>query len=269
MHMLYITWDIDPEIISSPIAIRYYGLLFASAFLSGYFVLNRMFRNEQVNKEWLDSVLMYVIIGAVAGARIGHCVFYDWAYFQNHLLEIFLPVQFEPEFRFTGFLGLASHGAAIGIILALWLWSRKVSKKSIIWILDRVVITVALGGFFIRMGNLMNSEIIGQPTDLPWGFIFKQVDDLPRHPSQLYEALSYITIFLVLNFLYWKKKWGERSGAIFGLFLILLFAARFLIEFVKENQVAFEDGLYFNMGQLLSIPFIFGGIYFLIRAKKT
>lgn len=264
----YIVWDIDPEIISSPIAIRYYGLLFACAFISGYYVLQKMFERDSVSKEWLDSVLMYVIIGTVAGARIGHCLFYDWAYFKDHILEIFLPVQFEPEFHFTGFQGLASHGATIGIILALWLWSRKISKKHILWILDRVVVTAALGAFFIRFGNLMNSEIIGGPTDVPWAFIFSQVDDLPRHPTQVYEALAYLTIFLILAFLYWKKDWNNKLGGLFGVFLILLFGFRFGIEFMKENQVAFEDAMALNMGQILSIPFILIGFYFLSKSKQ-
>jgi phosphatidylglycerol:prolipoprotein diacylglycerol transferase len=265
----YIIWDIDPEIISSPISIRYYGMLFASAFIAGYYILQRMFKQDNVPNEWLDSVLMHTIIGTVAGARIGHCLFYDWAYFKNHILEIFLPVAFEPELHFTGFQGLASHGAAIGIIIALFIWSRKVSKKNILWILDRVVVAVASGAFFIRMGNLMNSEIIGEPTTVAWAFVFKYVDGMPRHPTQVYEALAYLTIFIILAFLFWKKDWSKRQGGIFGLFLILLFGFRFCIEFMKENQVSFEDSMALNMGQWLSIPFVLIGAYFLARSKKS
>jgi|TARA_B110000879_G_scaffold106054_1_gene142783 prolipoprotein diacylglyceryl transferase len=265
----YIIWDIDPEIISSPISIRYYGMLFASAFIAGYYLLQRMFKQDDVPNEWLDSVLMHTIIGTVAGARIGHCLFYDWAYFKDHILEIFLPVAFEPELHFTGFQGLASHGAAIGIIIALFIWSRKVSKKNILWILDRVVVAVASGAFFIRMGNLMNSEIIGEPTTVAWAFVFKYVDGMPRHPTQVYEALAYLTIFIILAFLFWKKDWSKRQGGIFGLFLILLFGFRFCIEFMKENQVSFEDSMALNMGQWLSIPFVLIGAYFLARSKKS
>ncbi len=265
----YIIWDINPEIISSPISIRYYGMLFACAFIVGYYLLQKMFERDNVPNEWLDSVLMHTIIGTVAGARIGHCLFYDWAYFKDHILEIFLPVAFEPEFHFTGFQGLASHGAAIGIIFALFLWSRKVSKKSILWILDRVVVTVASGAFFIRMGNLMNSEIIGEPTSVPWAFVFKYVDEIPRHPTQVYEGLAYLCIFLILAFLFWKKDWSKRQGGVFGLFLILLFGFRFCIEFMKENQVSFEDSMALNMGQWLSIPFVLIGAYFLMKSKKT
>ena len=264
-----IIWDIDPEIISSPISLRYYGLLFACAFLSGYYVLQHIFKKDKVPQEWLDSVLMYVIIGTVAGARIGHCLFYDWAYFKNHILEIFLPVAFEPEFHFTGFQGLASHGAGIGIIISLYLWSRKISKKNILWIFDRVAITIALGAFFIRMGNLMNSEIIGMATDVPWAFIFTAVDDIPRHPTQIYEALSYLSFFLILFTLFTKGKWSKKVGATFGLFLILQFVTRILLEFLKEDQVAFEQSMTLNMGQILSIPFVLVGAFFLWRGLNT
>ncbi|MBD81366.1 MAG: prolipoprotein diacylglyceryl transferase [Crocinitomicaceae bacterium] len=264
-NLLHIVWDIDPEIISSPISLRYYGLLFATAFISGYYVLQKIFENDKVKAEWLDSILMYVIIGTVAGARLGHCFLYDWEYFQHHLLEIFLPVRFEPEFEFIGYRGLASHGAAVGIIASAWLWSKRISKKPVLWILDRIVITVALGGFFIRMGNLMNSEIIGLPSDLPWAFVFKQLDEIPRHPTQLYEAFSYLTIFIILFFLHFKKKLYLETGKIFGTFLILLFGIRLILEQLKENQSAFEDAMLINMGQLLSIPFILAGIFLILR----
>ena len=268
MSLLHIIWDIDPEIISSPISLRYYGLCFALAFVLGYYVLQKIFKRDGVPEEWLDSILLYVILGTVIGARLGHCIFYDWDYFQNHILEIFLPFRFEPEIEFIGFRGLASHGAAIGIIVSTWLWTKKVSKKSLLWILDRVVITVSIGAVFVRLGNLMNSEIIGLPTDLPWAFVFTRIDDLPRHPAQLYESLSYLIIFITLYFLHFTKKWYDKPGKIFGLFLILLFGARAFIETFKENQSDFESAMYLNMGQILSIPFILFGIYLIIKKSK-
>lgn len=280
VNLLTVIWDLDPEIISSPISLRYYGLCFAGAFVAGFYVLQKIFKDDGVPAEWLDSILMYVIIGTVAGARIGHCVFYDWEYFQHHLLEIFLPVRFSPEFEFIGYRGLASHGAAFSIIFAVWLWSKRISKRNFLWALDRVVITVALGGFFIRLGNFLNSEIIGKPTDLPWGFVFKRayfnnqeiasgLHLVPRHPSQLYEAFSYLSIFAILIFLHYKKQWHLKTGKIFGLFLVLLFGMRLIIENLKRNQVDFEETMFLNMGQLLSIPFILAGIYLLIRKTDT
>lgn len=260
MELLKIIWTVEPDIISSPLTIRWYGLLFASAFLLGYYVLQHIFKKEGVPEEWLDKVLLYVMVGTVVGARLGHVFFYDWAYYSQNLMEI-------PQV-WKG--GLASHGAAIGIILALWLFSRKVTKKPILWILDRVVITVALGGFFIRLGNLMNHEIIGKPADVPWAFVFTRIDNIPRHPSQLYEALCYLVIFGVLFFLWKKKEWGRVNGKLFGLFLVLLFSVRFMIEFVKENQSAFEQDLPLNMGQILSIPFVLFGLGLLfVKQKKA
>lgn len=269
----YINWNPDPEIFNIlGISVRWYGLLFAMAFLLGYKVTEKMFKHENLPLPWLDKLFLYVIIATVAGARLGHCLFYDFAYFKDHILEIFLPVRFEPSFKFIGFQGLASHGAAIGIISALWYYSRKVSKKSIFWILDRVVLPIALSGFFIRMGNLMNSEIIGVQTDMPWGFKFLRASvanpEIPRHPSQLYEALWYLLSFGVLSYMYWKTTIKERSGVLFGSFLVLVFAARFFIEFVKENQEAFEDSMTLNMGQILSIPFVLIGAVVILYALR-
>lgn len=271
----YINWDPSPEIFNIlGISIRWYGLLFAMAFLMGYKVTEKMFKHEGLPQLWLDKLFLYVIIATVAGARLGHCLFYDFAYFKDHIIEIFLPFRFEPSFKFIGFQGLASHGAAIGIISALFYYSKKISKKSVFWILDRVVLAIALSGFFIRMGNLMNSEIIGLQTDVPWGFKFLKASianpEIPRHPSQLYEALWYLASFGILSYMYWKTNVKEKSGILFGSFLILVFVARFLIEFVKENQEAFEDAMTLNMGQILSIPFIFIGAGVIIyRLKKS
>lgn len=271
--MLYfINWNVDPEIFNLGfISIRYYGVLFALSFAFGYCIEKKMFLSEGLSVDWVDKLWLYVAIATVIGARLGHCFFYEWDYYSQHPLEMILPFRISP-FRFTGFAGLASHGAAIGIIVGLWYYSKKVSKKSIFWILDRAVIPVALAAFFIRTGNLMNSEIIGLPTDMPWGFRFLHSDvpnpETPRHPAQLYEAIFYLISFFVLMYLYWRTNVKQKQGFIFGSFLILIFAARFIIEFVKENQEAWEDGMVLNMGQWLSIPFVVLGIFMLWYSGK-
>lgn len=267
--MLYfINWDISPELFNlGAISIRYYSLLFALGFVFGYKVEEKMFKSEGLSIVWLDKLWLYVAIATIIGARLGHCLFYEWAYYSQHPIEMILPVRFTPEFKFTGFQGLASHGAAIGIIAGLWYYSKKISKKSIFWILDRAVVPVALAAFFIRMGNLMNSEIIGLPTDMPWGFRFinsgMSDPEIPRHPAQLYEAICYLISFFVLMYLYWRTNVRQKQGFIFGSFLILIFTVRFIIEFVKENQEAWENGMALNMGQWLSIPFVLAGIFML------
>lgn len=282
MHLLnYIDWNPDPEIFNiGGISIRWYGLLFVSGFIIGTKIMERMFAHERINKEWVEPLFMYMIIATLVGARLGHVFFYDWAYFQHHLLEIILPIRHHEgssmlfglikDWEIIGYRGLASHGGAIGIIIALWLFSKRVSKKPILWILDRIVVPTALAGAFIRLGNLMNSEIIGSPTDLAWGFRFLSagvVDpETPRHPSQIYEALCYLITFATLMHLYWKTTVKDKLGFLFGVFLVMVFTARFFIEFVKENQEAFEDGMALNMGQWLSIPFVLIGLYFLFRA---
>ena len=254
-----ITWNVDPEIFRiGSFAIRWYGLLFALGFVFGYIIMGSIFKKEKIPQKLLDTLTMYMVIGTVAGARLGHCLFYEPEFYLSHPLNI-LKI-------WEG--GLASHGAAVGIIIALYFFSRKV-KKSFLWIIDRVVIVVALAGFFIRMGNLMNSEIYGVETSLPWGFIFvRWGETVPKHPTQIYEALSYLLIFVLLYAIYQRKGIKLKDGYIFGLFLILLFSARFLIEFIKEPQVGFEDNMALNMGQLLSIPFVLLGIVILIWSKK-
>jgi prolipoprotein diacylglyceryl transferase len=266
MLSLFINWDVDPELFSlGALSIRYYGLLFALAFVAGYKIEERMFKSEGLSVEWLNKLWIYVAVATIVGARLGHCFFYDWAYYREHLVEVFLPFRLSPEFRFTGFQGLASHGAGIGIIAGLWYYSRKVSKRSILWILDRAVVPIALAGCFIRLGNLMNSEIIGLPTDRPWGFLFVNAHGVdgpvvPRHPSQLYEAICYLISFGVLLYFYWRTRAKEREGFLFGMFLILIFTCRFFIEFLKENQEDFEASMLLNMGQVLSLPFILTGV---------
>lgn len=217
-----------------------------------------IFLKEKKSENDLNDLVMYMIIGTVAGARIGHCLFYNPAYYLSNPIEILMI--------WHG--GLASHGAAIGIIISLYLYSKKHKDQAYLWIFDRVVITVALAGFFIRTGNLFNSEIVGIPADVPWSFIFASIDQYPRHPAQLYEALAYLSIFIVL-FNYYRIKNGKtRDGFIFGLFLVSVFTFRFFVEFIKENQTYFEKDLFLNMGQLLSIPLIIAGIVLIIRARQ-
>lgn len=251
----FVTWNVSPEIFSiGSLHIRWYGLLFASAFVVGYLIFTRMFKKEGVPMELLDKLTLYMVLGTIIGARLGHCLFYEPEYYLRNPIEILK----------TWHGGLASHGAAIGILLALYLFCRK-SKKSYFWILDRIVIVVALAGLFIRTGNLMNSEIYGVQTNLPWGFVFVRAGEvLPKHPTQLYEGLSYFFIFCLLYFLYNKKINKLKEGTLFSLFLILVFVARFLIEFVKEDQESFESTMSLNMGQLLSIPFILTGVLILV-----
>lgn len=253
-----IVWDVNPEIFSlGQFAVRWYGLLFASGFVFGYFIMGHIFKQEKIPAKMLDTLTTYMVVGTVIGARLGHCLFYEPAYYLADPIKI-LKV-------WEG--GLASHGAAIGILIALWLFVRK-AKKPYIWILDRIVIVVALAGFFIRMGNLMNSEIYGVETNLPWGFIFARWGEtVPKHPTQIYEGLSYLAIFGMLYFLYHKKGSAIKPGLLFGLFLSVLFFMRFIIEFIKESQVGFEDTMALNMGQLLSIPFILAGLYLLTIYK--
>ncbi|MGD9489042.1 MAG: prolipoprotein diacylglyceryl transferase [Calditrichaceae bacterium] len=254
-----VRWDVDPEIFRIGIfAIRWYSLLFMASFVVGLYIMKRIFDQEKKPIADLDELLMYMLFGTIIGARLGHCLFYDPGYYLSNPIEI-LKV-------WKG--GLASHGAAIGILTALFLFIKKKPAYSYLWIVDRVVITVALAGFFIRTGNLFNSEIIGRPTDLPWSFIFVKVDMIPRHPAQIYEALAYLLIFVFLYKLYQAKKEKTASGSLLGWFLIFIFGFRFFIEFLKEDQSAFEQGMLLNMGQLLSIPLIILGIYLLIRAGK-
>ncbi len=262
MHLLIVPWNPDPEIFRiGSFAIRWYGLLFASGFLFGYIIMKKMFSNEGLGDDVLDRLTIYMAIGTILGARLGHCLFYEPDFYLKHPLEILMI--------WHG--GLASHGAAIGILLALWMFVKK-EKKDYLWILDRIAVVVALAGFLIRMGNLMNSEIYGKETTVPWGFVFLRNNEMvPKHPTQIYEGLAYLLIFFLLYRIYWKTKGKSYQGLLIGLFLVLVFSARFFIEFVKENQVPFEAGLKLNMGQSLSIPFVIGGIGVLIwsfRNKK-
>lgn len=246
-----------------------YGLLFVTGLIIGYFVIKRMFDKEGVPEAWLDSLLIYIVIATVVGARLGHVFFYDWDYYKDNLSEI--PKVWEG--------GLASHGGAVAILIALFIYSKKVSKLPMFWILDRIVAPIAIAACFIRLGNLVNHEIVGVPTDLPWGFKFwNERDNLDfingdfvhvfRHPAQLYESIAYFLIFLVLLRLFWKTNLKQKQGFIFGVFLIVLWGARFLIEFVKIGQAARDEGMILNTGQWLSVPFIIAGFVIIYLANK-
>lgn len=264
-------WDIDPVIfyITDSFPLKYYGLFFVTGLLIAYYIVKRVYEKENIPVEHLDKLLVYVVVGTIVGARLGHCLFYDPDYYLSRPLEIFLPIaKVNGSYEFVGFQGLASHGGALGVLLAIIRYSRKYKTK-LLWILDRVAIGGPVTGAFIRLGNFMNSEIYGKPTNGNWGVVFQRDDLIPRHPTQLYEAVAYLLIFVLVFWLYIVKKFKTRDGFIFGIFLTLLFLARFIIEFYKENQVSFEDELSLNMGQLLSVPFIFAGLVLIYLKQKV
>jgi prolipoprotein diacylglyceryl transferase len=255
--LLQINWNVSPEIFPDFLPVRWYGLLFMSGFVFGYYILERIFKKEGKPMEWLDSLSIYVGVGTILGARLGHCLFYQPDYYLANPIEI-LKI-------WEG--GLASHGAVIGILIANYLYGKKFKGTGFMWVTDRLVIVVALAATLIRLGNLMNSEIVGAPTDLPWGFVFERLgEDFARHPSQLYEALFYLLSFGILFWSYWKKNAGQFKGRLFGLFLMLIFGFRFFIEFIKDVQVEFEKNMDLNMGQLLSIPLVLIGIGFYVNS---
>jgi prolipoprotein diacylglyceryl transferase len=283
--------------------IRYYSLMFVVAFGLGWYLMKKIFDREGEPIDKLDSLFIWTVLATLAGARLGHVFFYDWEYYRNHVSEILLPFRFSPEFEFTGFQGLASHGAAIAIIITMYFFSKNVMKRPLLWVLDRVVIPVASGAIFVRLGNFFNSEITGHPTDAALGVKFIKEHYSPkdavtatriadpkeaynaiatdpgfaellqavpaRHPAQLYEAAGYILVFAILFFLYWKTNAREKQGFLFGMFLVLLWSVRFVVEYVKESQGGFEESLgMFSTGQWLSIPFILIGLYFIFFAEK-
>lgn len=268
MNFTAITWDPSLGIDLGFFMIRYYSLMFVLAFGVGLNLMKRIYIKDGIELEKLDKLFMYTIIATILGARLGHVFFYDWSYFKDHLGEILLPVKFNP-FRFTGFAGLASHGAAIGIITALYFYSKNILKKPLLFILDRVAVIVPLAGFFIRIGNLMNSEIIGKPTGTDFGIIFVKLgEDFPRHPTQLYEAFGYLLIFFCMWYLYWKTNKKEQLGYLFGFFFATLWVVRFIVEFLKEAQIDNRGDWDLNTGQLLSIPLVAIGLYYMFRKKK-
>ncbi len=261
-------WNVSPEItkLFGVFPIRYYSLLFAIGIAVAYYVMDRVYKRENIPSQHFERLAIYVVLGTFIGARLGHFIFYQPEYFWKAPLEIFLPIaKIDGSYQFVGFGGLASHGGTLGIFLAVILYCRK-TKLSFLWVADRLAIVAPLTGAFIRIGNFMNSEIIGKPTDGNYGVVFQRVDNLPRHPTQLYEAASYLLIFALMAILYRKN--NRPSGFLFGIFLVLLFTARFCIEFFKEGQVAFEQGMTLNMGQWLSIPFILVGVALILNKNK-
>ena len=300
---LSIVWNPSEGIDLGFFMIRYYSLMFVIAFGLGWYIMKHIFVREGESIEKLDSLFIWMVLSTLAGARLGHVFFYDWEYFRNNLLEIFLPVKFEPSFHFTGFTGLASHGAAIAIIIGMYFYSKNILQKPQLWILDRIVVPISSGAIFVRFGNFFNSEIIGKETSSTFGIKFIRdyfsprdavnatqiadpseaykaiatdpkfttlLEQVPaKHPTQLYEAFCYIFVFAILFFLYWKTEARKKSGYLFGLFLILLFSVRIVVESVKESQGGFESALgLLSTGQWLSIPFIITGFYFVFTAKS-
>jgi phosphatidylglycerol---prolipoprotein diacylglyceryl transferase len=255
--MAYIYWNVSPDIVRiGGFTLRWYGVLFALLFALGYLMGKWIMRVEHKDVQTLDTLLVYLILGTIIGARLGHCFFYEPGYYLRHPIEI-LEV-------WKG--GLASHGGAIGVLVALYLYSRHHPDQSLLWLLDRVVVPTALGGVLIRVGNLFNSEILGNPTHVPWGLVFLRVDSVPRHPAQLYEAMAYLIIFCGLFFLYRRLQARTPPGLLVGIFFASVFSARFLIEFVKERQATYEQHLPLSVGQLLSIPFVLVGLFLIWRA---
>lgn len=271
MILNYIVWDVDPFIFHLPDflggrPIAWYGLLWVMVFIVGYYIMKKVYKKEGLDDDKLDKLLMYMFIFTIVGARLGHCLFYEPKYYLSN------PIKF--LYVWEG--GLASHGGAIGILIGLYIYSKKI-KKPFLWIMDRIVIPVAIGGAFIRTGNLMNSEIYGDATSLPWGFKFVRdfpvgmpLDEIPAcHPTQIYEALFCIAVFIYLLYAYFKQDIADkRPGFMFSIFLIVVFGSRILIEFIKRPQVDFEQNMTLDMGQWLSIPFLIAGIWLLIRSFK-
>jgi len=255
-------WDVDPVIFHlGPLPLRWYSLGWLLAFGVGFYIVQGMFRKEGKPEEKLEPILFYMLAGAMLGARLGHCLFYRPDYYLAHPIEIFA--------FWKGVRGLASHGGALGILVSLFIFSRRNRDMPYLWLLDRVAVPTALGGMFIRLGNLMNSEILGLPSDVPWAMVFLRVDNVPRHPAQLYEAFAYLVVFLVLLGIYRRKGGDVPHGRLIGAFFALVFAARFLIEFVKERHVPFEAGLPLSMGQILSIPMVLLGLGLLWWSART
>lgn len=273
----FVTWNVDPAWFHFPEAIpllggrevRWYGLLFAVGFALGAYFVNKIWKHEKLKEEWFDKLFIYVFIATAVGARLGHCLFYNPGYYLANPLDI-LKI-------WEG--GLASHGGTLGIIIAVYFYSKKVTHQSMLWTFDRLVVPVGLVGAFIRLGNLMNHEIYGHATSVPWAFRFitnvsswekgaPAIYSMPSHPTQLYEAICYLITFAICMWLYWKKEAQKKEGLIFGVFLVGIFLSRFFVEFLKNNQEDFEASMMLNMGQLLSIPFVIVGIWLVYRAKE-
>ena len=264
----FITWNPSEVIFTLfGISIRFYSLMFATGLALAYFVVKYLYKDQKIPEKLFDPLFFYCFFGILIGARLGHCLFYEPDYFLAHPLEMILPVRFTPEgMKFTGYQGLASHGGTIGLMIALWMYVRK-TKLNFVRILDNIAIATPIAACFIRLGNLMNSEIIGKVTDAPWAFIFVKEDMMPRHPAQLYEAIAYLCIFFVGIYLYKRFKNRLHPGFFFGYCLTTIFIFRILVEFLKEPQVGFEENMTFDMGQWLSVPFVVLGIACMIGGK--
>jgi phosphatidylglycerol:prolipoprotein diacylglycerol transferase len=304
-QFLHIVWNPSEGIDLGFFVIRYYSLMFVIAFGLGWYIMKKIFIRENEPIEKLDSLFVYTVLATLIGARMGHVIFYQPELFKEDFWSVFLPIRTQPTFEFTGFSGLASHGAAIAIIIIMYYFSKKIMKRPLLWVLDRVVIPVASGSIFVRIGNFMNSEILGETTNSPFGIKFihdalnkrdamaqtqigdykeayKAIAENPqfadlltaipaKHPAQLYEAFGYVFVFIILMFLYWKTDARQKQGYLLGVFLVLLWTVRFAVEFLKESQGGFESnfGNILTTGQWLSIPFILAGIFLIVRAKKT
>ena len=296
-------WNVPEGFHIGPLNIRFYSLMFVVAFGLGWYIMKAIYDREKISIDKLDTLFIWTVFATLIGARLGQVFFYDWEYFRNNLLEILLPIKMEPEFHFTGFAGLASHGAAIGIIATMYFYSKNIVQQPLLWTLDRIVIPVASGAIFVRLGNFFNSEIVGNKTTSSFGIRFvrdyfspqdvvnqTKIEDpssaynaitdnavfsnllaqVPaKHPAQLYEAFCYIFVFAILFLMYWKTEARKKSGLIFGSFLVLLWTVRFFVEYVKESQGGFGDGTAFSTGQWLSIPFVAVGLYFVFRPVKN
>ena len=278
----YIVWNPDLEVFRlGPLAVRWYGLMWIIGLALAYFVVKKLYKEQKIKDEYFDPLFIYCFFGILIGARLGHCIFYEPDYFLTSgkgLIEMILPIRFLPEggFKLIGYAGLASHGGTLGLMIALYMYVRK-TKLSIWTVLDNIAIATGTTACFIRLGNLMNSEIIGKVTDVPWAFIFEHVDKVPRHPGQLYEAIAYAILFCIMWTIYKRSHQHPTSstqhpqvgtGWYFGFCLAYIFTFRFFIEYTKEIQEAFEASLPIDMGQILSIPFIILGVYCMIKAKK-
>lgn len=251
--------------------VHYYSLMFIIAFGLGYYLMKKIFDEEKISLDYLESLFVYMVLSILLGARLGDVFFYSWDYYQDHIIEILLPIRDTPNgYTFTGFRGLASHGAVIGSLIGLYLYKMKFKERSLLWLLDRVTIPVAVGASFVRLGNFFNSEIVGKYSSSNFGVVFlNRGETLPRHPAQLYEAFGYLVLFFLLRQVYKTEK-KNREGYLIGLFFAGMFTIRFIIEFLKESQGGFEDVLgILSTGQWLSIPLIFLGVYFMVRPQKT
>ena len=273
MDKLIFKHDLSESIISfGPITIYWYSLMFLLAFFAGYKLMEKIYMKENKDLKLLDPFLVHMVLGTLIGARLGEVLFYNWEYFQNNLLEIFLPIKIDENgWNFVGYRGLSSHGATVGIILSIIIYKIKYKYESVLWIFDRLVIVVALGGMLVRIGNFFNSEIVGNYTNSNFGVIFlNRSENLPRHPAQLYESIGYLVLFIILYAMYNKTKLSDKKGFFFGFFLIFLFGVRFIVEYVKESQGGIENYLgLLSTGQWLSIPFMLIGLILLIRSNSA